>query len=110
MKRMDGWREEKLCQKYELRLLTRQIRMWDVPESLRRNPACARSIYITGFRAARMVSKARYEEDLVKLEVEISLVEAKDNHPVLLEQLRTILADMQYRLKLFDLYEISDFH
>lgn len=103
-------REDRLCRKYELQLLTRRIRLWDVPESLRRNPTYARGIYITGFRADRMVSRERYETDLRKLGVEIALIEAEGKRPVLLERLQAVLADMRYNLKLFDIYSISDFH
>ena len=104
------WLEEQRYQKYELQLLTRKIGMWDVPESLRRNPTHARGIYITGFRADRMVSMERYEEDLLKLETEIALVDALGNCPVLLDKLQSVLRDMQCNLKLFELYDISDFH
>ena len=104
------WREEQRYQKYELQLLTRKIGMWDVPESLRRNPSHARGIYITGFRADRMVSRKRYEEDLLKLETEIAFVDALGNYSVLLERLQAVLEDMRYNLKLFDIYSISDFH
>ncbi|MPM85143.1 hypothetical protein SDC9_132220 [bioreactor metagenome] len=104
------WREDRLCRKYELQLLTRRIRLWDVPESLRRNPTYARGIYITGFRADRMVSRERYETDLRKLGVEIALIEAEGKRPVLLERLQAVLEDMRYNLKLFDIYSISDFH
>jgi hypothetical protein len=105
-----GWRKDHQCQKYELKLLTREIGLWDVPESLRRNPAYARGIYISGFRADRMVSKERYEQDLLRLEVETSLVKAEGKHPVLLKLLQILSDDMQYNLKLFDLYNTSDFH
>ena len=104
------WRKEQRYQKYELQLLTRKIGMWDVPESLRRDPEWARGIYIMGFRADRMVSKERYETDLRKLEVEIALIEAEGKRPVLLERLQAVLEDMRYNLKLFDIYSISDFH
>lgn len=103
-------REEQRYQKYELQLLTRKIRIWDVPESLRRDPEWARGIYIMGFRADRMVSKERYQEDILKLEVEIALIEAEGKRPVLLERLQVVLEDMRYNLKLFDIYSISDFH
>lgn len=98
------------CEKFEQKLLTRKIRLWDVPESLRRDPMRARGIYIIGFRADRMVSKERYEEDLLKLAVEISMVEAMGNQPELVPQLQGILADMQSNLFLFDIYKITDFH
>lgn len=104
------WREEQRYQKYELQLLTRKIGMWEVPESLRRDLEWARGIYIMGFRADRMVSRARYEEDLLKLEAEIALVDALGNCPVLLDRLQTVLRDMQHNLTLFELYDISDFH
>lgn len=96
--------------KYQVGLLNRKIGLWDVPESLRRNPSYARGIYIVGFRADRMESRERYETDLRKLEVEISLVEAECNHPVLLVMLRTVLDEMRHNLSLFDIYDISDFH
>ncbi|WP_312938762.1 hypothetical protein [Oscillibacter sp.] len=104
------WLEEQRYQKYALQLLTRKIGMWDVPESLRRNPTHARGIYITGFRADRMVSRKRYEEDLLKLETEIALVDALGNYPVLLDRLQSVLRNMKRNLKLFELYDISDFH
>lgn len=104
------WREEQRYQKYELQLLTRKIGMWEVPESLRRDPEWARGIYIVGFRADRMVSKGRYETDLRKLEGEIALIEAEGKRSVLLERLQAVLEDMRYNLKLFDIYSISDFH
>lgn len=110
MKYLDGWLEEKLCQKYELQLLTRKIRLWDVPEYLRRSPTCARGIYIVGFRADRMVSRERYEEDLSKLSVEFCIIEAEGNQPELLARLRTVLDEMEHNLVLFDIYDISDFH
>lgn len=102
--------KERQYQKYEIKLLTRKIRIWDVPESLRRDPEWARGIYIIGFRADRMVSKERYQEDLLKLEVEIALIDAAGNQPILLERLQAVLVEMQYNLKLFDIYDISDFH
>lgn len=104
------WREGRQCRTYEDQLLIRRIRLWDVPESLRRNQDCARAIYITGFRADRMVSRERYEEDLLKLESEIALVDALGNCPVLLDRLQAVLEDMRYNLKLFDIYCIPDFH
>jgi hypothetical protein len=104
------WREDRQYRKYENQLITRRIRLWDVPESLRRNPTYARRIYITGFQADRMVSRERYGEDLLKLETEIALVDALGNCPVLLDRLQTVLRDMQRNLKLFELYDISDFH
>ena len=57
-----------------------------------------------------MVSRERYEDDLLKLETEIALVDALGNCPVLLDRLQTVLRDMQHNLKLFELYDISDFH
>lgn len=104
------WRREQRYQKYELQLLTRKVGMWEVPESLRRDPEWARGIYIMGFRADRMVSKERYETDLRKLEVEIALIEAEGKRSELLERLQAVLEDMRYNLKLFDIYSISDFH
>lgn len=103
-------RKEHQCQKYKLGLLTRKIWLWDVPESLRRDPAYARGIYIAGFRADRMVSKEHYKYDLLRLETEISLVEAEGKHSLLLEQLQTLSGVLQHNLSLFDLYDISDFH
>lgn len=110
MKRAKVSCEERVCQKYELNLLSRKIRLRDVPKRLRRNPVYARDIYVTGFRADRMVSKARYKEDLLLLQTEILFVEAKGERPVLLEKPQNILEQMQDNLRLFDLYDISDFH
>lgn len=104
------WYKDRQCRKYEDQLLTRKIGMWEVPESLRRDPDYARGIYITGFRADRMVSRECYEEDLLKLETEIALVDALGNCPVLLDRLQSVLRDMQRNLKLFELYDISNFH
>ncbi|MEL7655108.1 MAG: hypothetical protein AAGU75_04270 [Bacillota bacterium] len=105
-----GWLKDYQYERYKLRLLTHKIGLWDVPENLRRDPVYARGIYITGFRADRMVSKERYEKDLLRLDVEISLLKAEDKQPRLLVLLQTLSSNMRYNLSLFDRYNISDFH
>lgn len=105
------WRRERQYQKYALLLLTRKIRLWDVPKRLRRDPEYAPGIYIIGFRADRMVSRERYERDLCSFEQEVMLIGMEHApNPVLVERLQTVLGDMKRNLKLFDIYEIANFH
>lgn len=101
--------EEAQWEKYQSRLLTRKIRLSEVPESFRHNPRYGCVIYITAFRADRMVSKTRYEEDLEYFELELLLMEAGGKNLELLKHLQTVLEDMKKNLALFDVYKISDF-
>ena len=82
-------------------LLTDRIRLADVPEWLRRDYHCCFRIYVTAFRIDRGISSERYEEDLLNLDVEISLVQATGNH-VLAEKLKRIKVSMEEGLTLFE--------
>ena len=82
-------------------LLTDQIRLADVPKWLRRDYNCCFRIYVTAFRTDRSISLERYEDDLLNLDVEISLVQAAGNH-ILAEKLKRIKVSMEENLTLFE--------
>lgn len=103
--------KDRRCENYCVRLLSKKMCLWDIPEKMRNSSEYARKIYITGFRADRMVSKERYIEDLMKMRIEIILLENKKNTPIsLLKCLRTVHKEMENNLELFDRYKIEDFH
>ncbi|KAF5048230.1 hypothetical protein DSECCO2_452180 [anaerobic digester metagenome] len=101
--------EQVLWEKYHVKLLTQKLRLSEIPKKFRHNPRYARGIYITAFRADRMVSKAQYEEDLRYLEIELILLEAEGNNPSLHKDLENVLDDMRKNLILFDMHQIRDF-
>lgn len=91
--------KEHCSQKYEMLLLLDKIRLTDVPEWLRRDYQRCFGIYVTAFRIDRGTSRARYEDDLLNLDVEIILVETMGDH-ILAEMLRHIKDSMEAGLEL----------
>ncbi|MBQ9166921.1 MAG: hypothetical protein IJX67_00740 [Oscillospiraceae bacterium] len=82
-------------------LLTDSIRLVDVPEWVRRDYHRCFRIYVTAFRIDRNVSLDRYEEDLLNLDVEISLAQTRESY-VLAEKLKRIKVSMEEGLTLFE--------
>lgn len=82
-------------------LLIDRIRLVDVPEWLRRDYHRCFRIYVMAFRIDQSISLERYEEDLLNLDVEISLVQAIGNH-ILAEKLKRIKNSMEEGLTVFE--------
>ena len=98
--------KDRICQKYELLLLCKKKRLAQIPVWIRHDPEYCHVIYLTAFRADRLVSKERYMSDLSFLEAEILLTE----DPQIKEYLQGIYCDMQNNLNLFDTHDPKCFH
>lgn len=95
-------RKEKKLMKYVNALLSFKIKLQEIPRELLRDPFYCMTLYLSGFRADRGISKEQYLEDLDFLENELLIAKAKKN-AFLTEKLTILFEDMKSNLKLFDL-------
>lgn len=89
-------RRYKLVERYRLLLLTREIRLIEIPNWALEHPGCSKVIHITAFRADRGTSLNWFLEDLLFTELEIKQAE-KEGNARLAEALKPILRD--YRVE-----------
>lgn len=86
-----------LVDQYEIKLLTDNIRLKDLPQHMLRGKY-ATSLYLTAFRADRGISMERYCEDMEFLLHEI-LGAIRRSDAVLEEKLETLLQDKLYEFR-----------
>ena len=71
--------KQRRIKKYVLMLLSKKIRLQEIPYSLLRDLDSCFELYITAFRADRGISRSQYEADYYFLEVEIALANTAKN-------------------------------
>ena len=66
-------------EKYKYLLLMGEKKLQEIPRDLLRDPSVCTTLYISGFRADRGISREQYEDDLSFLRREMLLAEIEEN-------------------------------